>query len=235
MKLGIPDTIVSFNAKVGRGGKAVIQSTMEILDDNPGTDVIVYQEAEGYVDDLRRRFERGWNVYARGGRPESRMNPVMVRKHDAFPRRQYGAGWGVVSNNIDWIGPKHGLKHEGRTWTWVKVGQVYVMSLHRVTAGDGKNKKAYQEEATRLINFMERGNKPRNIIVFGDTNTGYKATHDGSMRDIRAQVKGRLISDQQSPGIDYALTTASIKATMQRTKQYGSDHKAAVMRGIKVV
>jgi hypothetical protein len=237
VRLSVPDTIVSFNAKVGRGGPAMIKSVREILDDHPHTDVLLFQECEGYIDDLRRAFtgpNKGWYVYCRDGWKESMMNPVMVRKATGFPKRTYGGGWGTIINKTPWIGPKHGLHHPGRTWTWVKVGKVHVVSLHRVTGGQAKNKQAYLEEARRLTRFFEAKRPEASVIVFGDTNTGYRDTHDGSMRDIRAEVEGRLIADQESPGIDYALTTRNVSATMQRTQQYGSDHKMVVMRGIKV-
>ena len=229
-KLRIPDTIVSFNGKVGRGGNAMIKSVKDLLKDHPSTDVFCFQECEGYIEELRREFNGGWYLYVRGGWDESRMSPVMVRKAEGFPKREYGAGWGVVRNKLPW---EHKKRKPGRTWTWVKVGQVWVMSLHRVTDGNGENKRAYREEAKRLVNFMERGND-RSIIIVGDTNTGYRATHDGSMRDVRAQVGGRLIADQSDPGIDYALTSQHISAHMRRTKRYGSDHQAAVMSRIRL-
>jgi hypothetical protein len=233
----MPDTIVSYNTKVGRAEQEVVASIRDILDDNPKTDVLVLQEAEGYVSALRRAFtgpNKGWYVYAQKGWSESRMNPVMVRKDPGYPKRDYEKGWDVLRNRTHWIGPVHGNDHPGRTWTWVLVGGLYVLSLHRATDGNGKNKRAYWEEAQRLEAFFERGNGDRDIVVFGDTNTGLGATHDGSMRQIRHEVGGKLIADLDEPGIDYALTSRSVSGTVVRTRYYGSDHKAAVMRGITV-
>jgi endonuclease/exonuclease/phosphatase family metal-dependent hydrolase len=227
-----PDTIISYNAQVNRDIGAVVKSLRMMLRDHPHTDVVVLQEAQQYVDFLRKAFVGNWWIYGRKGRAEGLMNPVMVRKAINFPKRKWGPGWGTIANTTDWIGPKHGLKHEGRTWTWVLVGDVYVLSLHRATDGAGQNRKAYLEEAGRLTQFFEK-RQGKDIIVFGDTNTGIGADHPGSMQRIREKVHGRLIADEPA-GVDYALTTRSITASVERTKTYGSDHKAAVMRGIKV-
>jgi hypothetical protein len=232
--LETPHTIISFNARVSRGDEAMIRSVKGILHDHAGTDVLLFQECAEYVDALRRTFSDDWIIYARDGWPESLHNPVMVRKDPGFPRRSYGAGWGTVRNKTRWIGPIHGLDHAGRTWTWVKVGTVYVMSLHRATDGDGQNRRAYLEEAGRLKEFMRRGQRPRHIIIFGDTNTAYRAKHPGSMENIRADVKGRLLVDTRDPGIDYALVTRNVAAKVNRTENYGSDHLAAVMRGVRL-
>ena len=232
-KLPVPDTIVSYNTKVARPGFEVVKSIRQILHDNPETDVLCLQEAQGYIDDLRRNFNGGWYLYAKSGWTESMQNPVMVRKKQGFPARDYTHGWGVVKNMRHWIGPKHGWDHPGRTWTWVKVGQLYVMSLHRATDGDGQNKRAYIEEAERLEGFMERrGQKP--VVIIGDTNTGLHAQHPGSMQKIKEHVRGKLIADADDPGIDYALTSKGVEGIVHRTQHYGSDHQAAVMRRIRV-
>lgn len=227
----IPDTIVSYNAHVGRRGHEVIKSVRDILNDNPETDVICFQESQTYVEDLRRAFNGGWYIYAKGGWTESMQNPVMVRRSWAF--REYGHGWGTVKNLKHWIGPVHDWDHPGRTWTWVKVGQLYVMSLHRATEGSGQNKRAYLEEAHRLEGFLERrGTKP--VVIIGDTNTAPRADHLGSMQKITEHTRSKLIVDEEEPGIDYALTSKGVDGVLNRTKHYGSDHKAAVMKRIRV-
>jgi endonuclease/exonuclease/phosphatase family metal-dependent hydrolase len=233
-QLHVPDTVVSYNTRVGRDGQDVVKSIRMILDQHPHTDVLCLQECEGYIEDLRRHFNGGWYVYCRAGWDESRMNPVMVRKSDGYPKRVYNKGWGTIINQAHWTGPVHGLDKPGRTWTWVKVGRLYVVSLHRATDGNGQNKRAYQEEARRLTRFFTAKRADASVLVFGDTNTSMKASHRGSMRDIRSIVQGRLIADLQDPGVDYALTTRNVQAWVKRTKEYGSDHKAVVMRGISV-
>lgn len=232
-RLALPDVVVSFNAEVGRGGPAMIKSVRGILEDHPSTDALLFQEAGGYVDDLRKAFGERWHIYAKSGWPESDNCPVMTRRQPGFPGRKYGGGWGTVRCHKGWVGPKAGLRHPGRTWTWVKVGKVYVLSLHRVWGGEQDfkgNGEAYLEEAKELTAWISR-HQP--CLVFGDTNTGYHETHPGSMRNIRARVKGKLVADEDNPGIDYALLKG-VNAKVHRTVPYGSDHRAAVMNGIKL-
>lgn len=227
-----PEVIVSFNAEVGRGGKAAVHSIRGIIEDHPRVSVIALQESEGYVDDLRQTF-KGWKTYAKAGWPESDNCPIMVKRSEYTPRTRYGKTWGTLKCNRTWIGPKAGLKHPGRTWTWVKVGGVYVLSLHRVWGGERDfkgNGAAYAEEARKLTEWI-REHQP--CVVFGDTNCGFYEKHDNSMRDIREAVNGLLIADDNEPGIDYALTKR-VTGVVRRTKTYGSDHKAAVLNGIEV-
>ena len=230
-ELRIPDTVVSFNLEVGRGSEEAIESIRRLLDDQPSTDVLCLQEAENYAADLRKAFEGGWNFYAKEGWVESQNCPVMVRKQSGFPPRTFGRGWGVVRNYTNWTGPLYGKEHPGRTWTWVKAGQVYVMSLHRCTEGKDKNQRAYKEEATKLSLFMTmRTGKP--LIIIGDTNTAPRAAHSGSMREIASQVGGRLVWDDREMSVDYALVSREVHGDVRRTESYGSDHKAAVMKKI---
>lgn len=225
-----PRCIVSFNGKVGRGGPAMVRSIKGIITDHPQVSVILLQESEGYVDDLRKHF-KGWKVYAKAGWPESDNCPVMVKRTAYAPRVRYKKTWGTLSCGLGWDGP-HGQHHPGRTWTWVKVGGVYILSLHRVWGGEGfkGNDKAYREEGRKLTEWI-KNHQP--AIVFGDTNTAWTATHKGSMRDIRAAVKGKLICDEDNAGIDYALVT-KLSAQVHRGKDYGSDHHCVAMSGISL-
>ena len=228
---GVPECIVSFNAEVGRGGPAMCHSILQIIAAHPRVSVILLQESEGYVDDLRRAFG-SWRVYAKDGWPESAQCPLMVKRSVYEPRTDYQQNWGTVRCQIGWIGPKEGIRHTGRTWTWVKVGGIYCLSLHRAWGGEGfmGNDRAYREEGHRLTAWI-KDHSP--AIVFGDTNTAWWARHPGSMRDIREAVHGRLIADQDRPGIDYALTTR-LTATVRRSADVGSDHNPVVMSGIRL-
>lgn len=230
---GTPECIVSFNAQVGRGGPAMIRSVRQIIEAHPRVSVFLFQESEGYVDDLRKSF-KGWKVYAKGGWPESDNCPIMVKRTAYLPRVKYQKNWGTLTCTRRWTGPKAGKRHPGRTWTWVKVGGIYVMSLHRLWGGEQDykgNGDAYLEEARKLTEWTLNRQAP--VIIFGDTNCGFDERHKGSMRDIREGVNGRLIADKDKAGIDYALTR-KVTAEVRRSKDVGSDHNPVVMSGIKV-
>jgi endonuclease/exonuclease/phosphatase family metal-dependent hydrolase len=231
---GVPECIVSFNAEVGRGGVAMTRSIKQIIEAHPRVSVILLQESEGYVDDLRKNF-KGWKTYAKKGWSESDNCPIMVKRTSYAPRMRYQQTWGTLKCDKGWIGPKAGKKHPGRTWTWVKVGGIYILSLHRVWGGEQDfkgNGAAYQEEARKLTGWIR--NKDAPVIVFGDTNCGYHETHPHSMRDIRDNVRGKLIADEDKAGIDYALVKR-LSAEVRRSGDVGSDHNPVVMSGIKVL
>lgn len=218
--------VVSWNCKVGRHPQSVVAGLRGIIRDHD-PEVVVLQEADEYVPAIRKAFNKHWYVYARNIGREGRQCPVMVRK--AGHRRKYikDGGWGTVHPKTRWEGP-HGQPHEGRTWTWVYVSGAVVLSLHRCTGGRAKNKDAYLEEAKELIRFFAR-HAGRQILVFGDTNTEFGVVYGGSMQQVANIVHGLLTGDRP-PGVDYMLSKGA-RGTVNRRKEYGSDHRAAVARG----
>ena len=224
---GRVDCIVSYNAKVNRHPAEVVTAIKRIIKDNPSIDVIVLQEAGEYVHALRGL--KGWKVYAKSGWRESMNNPILVRRRISIPKTVWGVNWGVIRCTIPWTGPKEGIKHPGRTFTWVKVGSTWIVSIHRVTGGREKNKKSYLEERDKISQFVWTRAKSSPCVVFGDTNTAYNANYDGSMQDLANRTGGRLVADKGDAGIDYALVK-QLRAVVHRTKEYGSDHRAAVLK-----
>lgn len=188
-------------------------------------DVICLQEAQGYLDVLRNRFDCGWWTYAHKDWKESGHNPVLTRR-DLYSQKHRGQadGWDTVRTTEKWVGPQGG-SHKGRTWTWVKVQGLWVMSLHRCTDGDGKNKAQFGAEYDALCKWM-RNHSP--CVVLGDHNCGPKKTHPGASKLVAQAVGGACRYDDTDPGIDYALTLGR-KGTLERGKPYGSDHGATLL------
>ena len=217
------DKVVSWNAKVGRNAGSVMDGLGEILD-NTGCDVACLQEFGGYVAAARDTFGVDWYIYAQGGWDESQMNPVMVRKAN-HSKKQQGAesGWDVLRTTTTWVGPQGG-SHKGRTWTYVKVSGVWVMSLHRCTDGNGKNQAAFKEESQALTKWMQ-GHSP--CLVIGDHNCGPKATYYWASKPT-SQAAGGNVS-HPGGGVDYALQLG-VKGDVVTKGKHGSDHAAVVWK-----
>jgi endonuclease/exonuclease/phosphatase family metal-dependent hydrolase len=215
--------IVSWNAKVGRPNDEFERDLRELIADQK-PDVICLQEAGKYTQVLRNKFT-DWNTYARQGWSESDMNPVMVKKKPLWRKRKRGKGWDTLRTKTVWEGPQGG-EHTGRTWTWVQVGGMRIMSFHRCTGGKDKNKAAFVEEARVVTPWIESNVKP--TFVFGDHNCGPRQDHKGASHNIAQAVNGRVLFDAADPGIDYAIADG-VKGTVRHlNKKYGSDHRAVL-------
>lgn len=209
--------IVAWNAKVGRTDAAVKKSLGQIIDDHHPA-VICLQEAKGYVDVARS--VGGYHTYAHGDWAESNDNFVMVR--DNYDKKERGNGWNTLRCTTRWEGP-HGQPHAGRTWTWVLVDGIYVMSYHRVTGGKAKNRSAFKEEYNRTVEFIN-ARRASAFVVFGDHNIGPKEDTQFGSKQIASAVSGSCRFDPRDPGIDYAICRNQ-QGEVKRTKLYGSDHK----------
>lgn len=217
--------VVSWNCKVGRDQGVVGDSLKEIIDTkNP--QVVLLQEAGGYVDMLRDRFDHAWFVYAKGGWDESMMCPVLVRKQD-HNRKEYDVGWDTLRTHTSWTGPQGGV-HRGRTWTWVKCEGVLYLSLHRCTSGNDKNKAAFREEYDVLVKFLNNRSEP--IVVMGDHNCGSKKEFPGASRLIAQAVGGKVRADTDDPGIDYGITVDVKGEVYRMDRSFGSDHEPTVFK-----
>jgi exonuclease III len=214
--------IVSWNTKVGRGDKVVGDNLHDLIQDTD-PDVICLQEADGYVDMLKNRYGDHWWVYAKNGWEESQHNPVMVRK-SVDEKKTFEEGWNVARYTTKWHGPQGG-SHNGRTWTFVNVNGIWVMSFHRCTDGNGKNKAAFQDEFDRVVKWSSNRSKP--WIIFGDHNCGPKKTFKGASKNIANKVGGKIRHDG---GIDYAITKNLKGSVNHLNKSYGSDHAACVFK-----
>ena len=210
--------VASWNCKVGRGDDAVGDGLRELIADHD-PDVICLQEGMHYVDMLRHRFD-GWFVYARGGWPESDNCPVMVRKNGR-EKKEYGDGFNTLRYTTKWVGPQGGA-HDGRTWTYVNVDGITVMSLHRCTGGKDKNAEAFYDEYQKLTAFLKDREKP--VVIFGDHNCGPSKTFKGASKNVATDTESKISHDG---GIDYVIRRG-IKGTVKHGKAYGSDHECAV-------
>lgn len=217
-----PLVVLTWNAKVGRGSKVVCGNLRQLIRDNPDADVIHLQEAMNYVRRIRIAFAPLWRVYAPGGWEEAANSPVMVRRWRRPHIRREGSGWGWVRNREHWIGPKHGILHPGRTWTWVRVTGVACLSLHRVYGGQNRNAKAYQEEWHRLTAFAK--GRPR-VFIAGDTNTPLTANWPYDMRSLAEELGGTILAPADERGPDYAVAVG-LTGSCTRLGKYGSDHHA---------
>lgn len=234
--------IGTHNVRVGRGWRAVARGLREFIAAHD-PDVIALQEARNYVLALRIAFATRWRIYAppTTAGPEARDCPVMVRRDLPRARRRRRGGWGWVQNRIGWRGPKHGWLHPGRTWTWVTVDGVAILSLHRVwtpprpTRGRGPNAPAYAEEAAALREWLD---KHRRAVVIGDANGSTTDPHPASMRATARATGAQLVDDHDDPGIDYAAVKG-LDGKLRRLRRFGStpdvpgdrepDHRAALL------
>lgn len=217
------DRVLSWNAKVGRDNKQVTDGLADLID-NTNPDVVCLQESMKYVKSIRDRFGDHWFVYAHDEWEESNMNPVMVRKkgHD---KQQRGEGWNTVRTATVWTGPQGGT-HKGRTWTFVKVKDLWVMSFHRCTGGHDQNKDAFMEEFDQVLKWVKnRGESP--LLIIGDHNCGPKADFPGSSWRIKNKIDGAITNTDA--GVCYAIKRG-IPGTMVSKGAHGSDHPAILFK-----
>ena len=213
------ERVLAWNAKVGRKPTDVMAGLETLIESND-PDVVALQEFKGYVGQLRDRFAGKWWIYAHNDWPEANDNPVMVSH--AFGQKHRGGedGWNTLRTETEWTGPQGG-DHQGRTWTWVKVAGVFVLSLHRCTDGNGRNSEAFTEEARHLTKWI-RNHTP--AVVIGDHNCGKGADFPGASRLVATDVGGRIKGIEDVP-VDYALEHG-IKGTAKVLNGHGSDHRA---------
>jgi endonuclease/exonuclease/phosphatase family metal-dependent hydrolase len=215
--------IVTWNCRVGRGSKTVAKGLAQLIkDENP--DVICLQEAMNYVTYLRLRFPL-WRIYCNRSWDEADNCPVMVRR--TLPRgHRRRQGWGWVRVQQGWVYRPNNAEHPGRTWTWVMVAGVAIMSLHRVAGQTGENRKSLLEETDRLIDWLAKHEK---VVIIGDTNQSPRSSDPESLNAIAEDFDARLVFDKERPGIDYALVKGIEGGSYERTVSYGSDHDAGVL------
>lgn len=206
--------VVSWNCKVGRNANTVVGNLRDLIQDlDP--DVILLQEAKGYVSAFRDAFGDGWQIYADADKGKD--DPVMAREKIKVDT------WGVRKYTTHWVGPQGG-DQKGRTWTFIQTGGVEYLSLHRCWGGTkDSNAKAYADEASLLVKAYGASGRP--FVVFGDTNTSPSATYPNSMKDLAKRTGGKLITP--GGGIDYALVRG-VTGSMGSKKAYGSDHDAVL-------
>lgn len=211
--------MVSWNAKVSRDPQQVMSGLRDIVGDlDP--DVVCLQEFKGYMKALRDTFGGDWFIYAHADWDESNDNPLMVRRagHEQLERGVKN-GWDTLRTRTDWTGP-HGNVHHGRTWTWAKVSGVWVMSFHRVTGGNGKNRAAFAEEHDAVVTWL--GNH-QPAVVIGDHNCGpHVTTYPNTSRLIADHAGGGI---DHHGGIDYAIVVDANGEVTWHGK-HGSDHPA---------
>lgn len=223
--------IVSWNTKVGRGDDAIVSALKSLIKDlNP--DVICLQECKGYANAIRHEFgvNNGgqWQVMFTNDWPEAQSNPVLVHKRYGHNEHGEPDGWNTLRTHKTWTGPQGG-DHQGRTWTWVKVGGIYVMSLHRATGMTKGNKDAGQEEAATIEDWMRKKGLDQRFVIIGDHNIGPKKDSPAwSSKQIALNVGGSVRFDKDDPGIDYAITRNVKAQNVARKQKYGSDHRAVV-------
>lgn len=206
--------VVSWNCKVGRNTSTVVGNLQDLVRDlDP--DVILLQEAKGYVSAIRDAFKKSWQIFADSD--AGKDDPVMVREGISV------SDWGTRKYTTHWVGPQGG-DQKGRTWTYAVIDGTEYLSLHRCWGGTkDSNAKAYADEASLLVKAY--GSSGRPFVVFGDTNTSPSASYPNSMKDIAKRTGGKLITP--GGGIDYAVVRG-VTGTMGSKKPYGSDHDAVL-------
>lgn len=220
--------VVAWNMKVGRGTAALDGLAGIIADHDP--DVILLQEGMYYVDRIRRRF-RGWRVYS-GKANTTRANcPIMVRRNLRRGRLR-DRGWGLIINERPWVYRKTGrpdVTHEGRTWTWVRVEGVRLLSMHRATNALSLNKAAGNEEADNLEDWFDSHAGP--MFAAGDWNNLWSDKRRDSPAAIARAVKAELVIPAESR-IDYGMASG-LSVTGERGGKYGSDHHCHIYRLVR--
>lgn len=213
------EVVASWNCKVGRDPDAVVKNVKALIDDS-GAQVVCLNEAQGYTEALHRRFDEHFYVYAKQGWEKSDANPILVRRGQGN-RQGYGQGWGTLRYKTPWVGPQGGDQH-GRTWHWAKVDGINIMSLHRCTDGDGKNKEAFSDEYDALCKWIKQQDMP--VLIIGDHNCGPKVDYYGSSKNIAQHTESKISHDG---GIEYAIRNG-VKGSIRHGKSYGSDHEAVI-------
>lgn len=215
--------VLSWNAKISRPPGQVIQGLADLIE-NTTPDVVCLQEANQYTDELRKRFSKGWFIYAHHDWPESAESPVMVRQVGHTRRRRNTKdGWSTLHTRVRWVGPEGGT-HEGRTWTYVQVAGLWVMSLHRATDGDGQNRKACAEEHDRLVRWIQRHDR---CLIVGDHNMSARADFPGSSSRIAEHSDSSLAFDSGEGLVDYAIQHG-VRGEVRKKSHRGSDHPAVL-------
>lgn len=215
--------VVAWNAKVGRSDKNFKNGLNDLIDAlNPG--VICLQEAKDYTSVLRNSFGNRFWVYTHTDWKESNDNPILVRQN--YNKKERGDGWNTCRMDTGWEGP-NGHQHPGRTWTYVLVDGIWIMSYHRVTGGKKKNRDAFAEEFDRTVDWINKKDPDGgSVLIVGDHNIGPKDGDKKGSKKIASVVSGNVAFDNEDPGIDYAIRRNQKVSTAERKGSYGSDHKA---------
>lgn len=218
-----PGRVLSWNAKISRQPSEVMLGLANLIA-NTKPEVICLQECTQYTDEIRSRFGDQWYVYAQNDWHEANECPVMVSKRGHTRRKRgHGRGWDTLDTKIRWTGPEGGV-HKGRTWTYVKVGGVWVMSLHRATDLDGKNRKACAEEHDRLVQWI--GNH-QPCLVIGDHNCSARADFPGASSKVAEHSRSTLAFESGAGLVDYAIQHGT-QGEIRVKDKHGSDHAAVL-------
>lgn len=215
----VPDEIrcLSWNTKVGRDAGKVARDLAGILDAQGHPHVVTLQEASGYIKALRKTIG-GYRVIAAAGWKEAGQNVVLVRKDVPVTPLT------TLRMKLRWVGPKHGLRHPGRTWPIVDIGgskDWRIVGIHRVPIR-GKNPKAWSEEHAALVRLAKRpASRSRALVLIGDQNAPAGDRDRLSPAALADDIGARVITTGAK--VDYALVRGAT-GTGNRHGDHGSDH-----------
>lgn len=230
------ETMVVWNAYVGQTAKEVY-ADLDYLHKRHDPDKILLQEVGNKAPTIKAWAKaRGYWCLA-GKRAtgsvagaESQSSVTLVRK------RLHLYGWVAFKMARTWIGPKHHIKHPGRTFIAEVSGGIRSVDVHMPTEGQGRNKAAWKETIDRLEEVADnRASRVRPLVLAGDWNS-----HPGAA-DIKALAKrigADIVYDEKNT--DFALVRGTVVKKGRKTRvlsakvhtgtKQGSDHPYFVIR-----
>jgi endonuclease/exonuclease/phosphatase (EEP) superfamily protein YafD len=211
--------IITHNVRVGRRPKVVARKVRR-MGRWHRADVIMLQEAHGYIDALRDL--RGWRLITAFGPGEVRGNPMLVRNNRDPVRRS------PIRCQTPWTGPKAGRPHRGRVFTVAEVGGWLLVNVHRTRPGWSRNGAAFAEEHDRLLELADTTTGP--LVIAGDQNIGTRPGPDRSRNTPWALARsiGANVVTTTAGRIDYAIARGA-DGRARQLGRYGSDHNAVLI------
>lgn len=213
-----PESLVAGN--VGpRSARKITRSLRQLIRDE-GPDALALFEAGRALRRIRRKFRKGWHVYATAD------VVLMVRKRLDQPKiRPFG-------HQVEWTGPKGGIEHEGREHMGVDWpdGSLWAL-MHGVPGGPrggvnehlriegqhyGRNRPAWAADDRALARVVNEHGGP--VLVAGDLNaTREELAARWDALNLRALRTHAHVDHAARRGMSVAAT---------RLDNYGSDHPA---------
>jgi hypothetical protein len=222
---------LSWNLLVNRKASVVARELTSLLRTNGRPKFASVQEARGYRKVLKSvgallRYtvlqpkDRGPKPHAVQVR-EAGSTALLIRK--GVPVQQTGE----LRMNRDWVGPKAGLRHEGRVFPWAVLmlqGQwTLVIAVHMPWGKHASdlNKTAWDETMSRIEELAKSLNLP--FIIVGDWNDPWSSTGPRSPQGLANRLDGKVVHTDTR--IDYAVKRLqSVKVTKASART--SDHPA---------
>jgi hypothetical protein len=190
----------------------ILRSLRRLMRDHPA-DVYVLLEATRCTDALRRRHGDKYRVIRRA-------SDVVALVSRDLPRPDVK----TFEHEIDWLGPKAGIPHEGRSFLRLDWDDDRLVLVHRVPGGpkggtsprvNGLNREAWVADLTQISRAV---GEAKRAAVIGD--------HNGTHNELAEDYQGLGLTVAAARTHVDKAATRGYDARCRRLGNYGSDHPA---------